>query len=337
MHKTVLAKTKAFTLVELLVVIAIIGVLVALLLPAVQAAREAARRMQCANNLKQIGLGFHVYEGTFKVLPPETMCVGAGTHGTTAFTFILPQIEQGPLWERLAAVGMGSQVSWWMGSANTTHTPKMRAALDGYQVNAYRCPSSLMPKFREVAGARMMVPAYVLIAGSNNHDSTDRSGPNGGHCSGGGIFPGNVARRFGEVTDGTSNTMMLGEQSNWVANQKGTFRTAFETSGPWMGIKNSRIPAGNGTWSVTGTHDTNGTNTDMRSYAMTTVRDAPNPKGTANYMNAVMCNTPLASAHPSGVNVVLADGSVRFITDAINITTYKSLADRDDGLTLGDF
>src|ERR1700752_1631611 len=111
---------KGFTLVELLVVIAIIGVLVALLLPAVQSAREAARRMQCSNNLKQIGLAFHVYEGSYRVLPPETMCAGNGAHGTTAFTFILPQIEQNPLWEKLAAVGMGAQVSWWMGSANAT-------------------------------------------------------------------------------------------------------------------------------------------------------------------------------------------------------------------------
>src|SRR5258708_30193604 len=99
-----LRKVSGFTLVELLVVIAIIGVLVALLLPAVQQAREAARRMQCANNLKQIGLAFHVYETTFRVLPPETMCPGTGSHGATAVVFIMPQIEQRPLFDRLASV-----------------------------------------------------------------------------------------------------------------------------------------------------------------------------------------------------------------------------------------
>jgi prepilin-type N-terminal cleavage/methylation domain-containing protein len=328
---------KGFTLVELLVVIAIIGVLVALLLPAVQSAREAARRMQCANNLKQIGLAFHVYETTFKVLPPESMATGGGAHGATAFVFILPQLEQGPLWDRLAAVGMGAQVSWWMGSANATHTPKMRAALDGYIVPAYRCPSSQFPKFRDIADSRQMVPAFVMIAGSNLHDSVDRRGANGGHCSGGGIFPGSVARRFGEVSDGTSNTFMLCEQSNWVAGQRNNFRTAFETSGPWMGVKNSRIPAGDGTWSSTGAHDTGATNTDMRSYAMTTLRDAPNPKGTAAYMGNVNCNTPLTSAHPGGVQSVLADGSVRYLTDVINLTTLKNLGDRDDGNVVSDF
>src|SRR5262245_9139816 len=123
---------RAFTLVELLVVIAIIGVLVALLLPAVQTAREAARLMQCANNLKQIGLAFHNYESTHKVLPPETMCVGAGTHGPTAFVHILPQIEQSGLYDRLASVGFGATVSYWMGSANAkTRSEERRVGMGG--------------------------------------------------------------------------------------------------------------------------------------------------------------------------------------------------------------
>jgi prepilin-type N-terminal cleavage/methylation domain-containing protein len=328
---------RAFTLVELLVVIAIIGVLVALLLPAVQAARESARRTQCANNLKQLGLGYHVYESTHRVLPPATMT--NGQHGPTAFIMILPQIEQGPLFDRLAGVGFGTQTGFWMDSANAK-TALIRPILHNYFVNGYRCPSTLMPRFRTVSAVTetsLMVAAYVNIAGSNLHDTTDRNGPNGAHCSAGGLFPGSVARRFAECTDGTSNTMMLGEQSNWVAGQKNTFRLAFSASGPWMGIKNWRLPNGNGTWSVTGTHTASPSDTDMRSFAMTTLRDPPNPKGTATYMNEVMCNTPLASAHPGGVQCVLADGSVRFLSDVININTYRFLADRDDGQAVGDF
>jgi prepilin-type N-terminal cleavage/methylation domain-containing protein len=327
-------RIKGFTLVELLVVIAIIGVLVALLLPAVQTAREAARRTQCANNLKQIALGFHNYEGIYKVLPPETMTTG--THGPTAYVLTLPQIEQGPLFDRLAGIGFGSQVAYWMASANAK-TPLVRAALNGYLVTTYRCPSSMLPKFRTINDSQQMVGTYPMIAGSNLHWTTDHNGPNGTHCSAGGLFTGIYPRRLAEATDGTSNTMMLGEQSNWVAGQKEVYRNAFSDSGPWMGVKNTRIPNGDGTFSSTGAHDANGGTTDMRTFASTTLRDAPNPKGVATYMVNVQCNTPLVSAHPNGVQIALGDGSVRFITDSIDLTTYKRLADRDDGNALGDF
>jgi prepilin-type N-terminal cleavage/methylation domain-containing protein/prepilin-type processing-associated H-X9-DG protein len=330
-------KRDGFTLVELLVVIAIIGVLVALLLPAVQTAREAARRMQCGNNLRQLALAYHNYENTFKVLPPGTMA--PGSHGPTAFVMILPQVEQGTLFSALAAVGFGSNAVYWMDSP-TAGTAKIRPMLNGHMVSAYRCPSTPMPKWRDVSAvepARLMVAAYVNIAGSNIHDSTDHNGPNGGHCSAGGVITGNFPRRFAEISDGTSNTLMLSEQSNWVAGQKGVFRTSFSASGPWMGSKNPRIPAGDGTWSITGVHAGSPGPQDMRAYAFTTIRDAPNPKGTAAYMNEVMCNTPLASAHPNGVQGAFADGSVRMITDTINLLTLKYLADRDDGNAVGDF
>jgi hypothetical protein len=104
-----------------------------------------------------------------------------------------------------------------------------------------------------------------------------------------------------------------------------------------MGIKNPRLPQGNGTWSSTGTHTASPSDTDMRSFGMTTLRDAPNPRGAAAYMNNVMCNTPLSSPHPGGVQVVLADGAVRFVPDNVDITTYKRLADRDDGASTSDF
>jgi prepilin-type N-terminal cleavage/methylation domain-containing protein len=327
-------RLKGFTLVELLVVIAIIGVLVALLLPAVQTAREAARRMQCANNLKQIALGFHNYEGIYKVLPAETMTTG--THGPTAYVLTLPLFEQGPLFDRLAAIGFGSQSAYWMASANAK-TPLIRAALDGFMVKMYRCPSTVMPKFRNIADSWQMVGTYPMIAGSNVHQSTDHNGPNGTHCSAGGLFTGIFPRRFAEATDGTSNTMMLGEQSNWVANQRDVYRNAFSDSGPWMGVKNTRIPNGDGTFSSSGQHDANGGTTDMRTFASTTLRDSPNPRGIAAYMVNVQCNTPLVSAHPGGVQVALADGAVRFVSDNVDINTYKRLADRDDGNPLGDF
>jgi prepilin-type N-terminal cleavage/methylation domain-containing protein/prepilin-type processing-associated H-X9-DG protein len=328
---------KGFTLVELLVVIAIIGVLVALLLPAVQSAREAARRMQCGSNLRQIALAYHNYENTFKVLPPATMA--PGSHGPTSFVMILPQVEQNTLFSQLAAVGFGSNAVYWMDSP-TAGTARIRPLLNGHMVSAFRCPSTPMPKWRDAVAiepARLMVAAYVNIAGSDLHDSTDHLGPNGGHCSAGGVITGNVPRRFAEISDGTSNTLMLSEQSGWVAGQRDVFRTAFSASGPWMGSKNPRIPAGDGTWSITGVHAGSPGPQDMRAYVFTTIRDVPNPRGTSPYMNEVMCNTPLASAHPSGVQGAFADGSVRGIPNAINLVTLKYLADRDDGGALGEF
>jgi hypothetical protein len=243
------------------------------------------------------------------------------------------------LFDRIASIGFGTQTGFWMDSTNA-NTAKLRPVLDAYVVHAYRCPSTIMPRFRDVTAvspARMMVPAYANIAGSNLHVTTDHNGANGSHCSAGGLFPGSVARRLAEATDGTSNTIMLGEQSNWIAGVKNTFRTAFSASGPWMGIKNSRLPKGDGTWSSTGAHASSPSDTDMRSFSMTTIRDAPNPRGTATYMNEALCNTPLASAHPGGVQAALADGSVRFLTDNINLTTFKNLADCDDGNAIGEF
>jgi prepilin-type N-terminal cleavage/methylation domain-containing protein len=330
-------KTRAFTLVELLVVIAIIGVLVALLLPAVQTAREAARRMQCSNNLKQLGLAYHNYADTFGVLPPATMA--PGSHGPTSFVMILPYVEQNPLFSQLAGVGFGSNAVYWMDSP-TAGTARIRPLLNGHMVSTFRCPSTPMPKWRDVSAvepARLMVAAYVNIAGSNIHESTDHNGPNGGHCSAGGIVCGNVNRRFAEIPDGTSNTLMMSEQSSWVAGQKNVWRTAFSASGPWMGSKNPRIPHGDGTWSITGTHMASPGPQDMRAYVFTTIRDVPNPAGTAPYMNEVMCNTPLASAHPGGVQCVLADGSARSLSNTINLFTLKYLADRDDGQAIADF
>jgi prepilin-type N-terminal cleavage/methylation domain-containing protein len=330
-------KRKAFTLVELLVVIAIIGVMVGLLLPAVQAAREAARRMQCGNNLKQIGLAMHNYADVHRVFPPVASVSphSAAPHSTTLFTFMLPFIEQGPLYDQVAAVGFGDGVGYWLGSANP-NTVLVRNIFNNVVIPSYRCPSSPFDRTRAVSGTAQMVATYVPIAGSVNHVSTDRNGHNGGHCSGGGVFPGNATYSFRDIIDGTSNTMIVSEQGMWIARDQGN-RTAFDPSGPWMGTKNHRLPNGNGTWSATGGHASNPSNTDMRAYAFTTVRQGPNPRNLVNFQQANVCNTPLASAHPGGVQALLGDASVRFINDSIELLTLYNLSDRNDGNVLGEF
>lgn len=324
---------RAFTLVELLVVIAIIGILIALLLPAVQAAREAARRAQCSNGLKQIGLALHNYHDTNKCLPPATMT--SGSHGASCFVRILPFMEQMPTYEQLSAVGFGNQTNYWLGSGSA-NTALIKVILEKTTVSAYRCPSSPMAETRSVGGTEQMVPSYVLISGSNAHQSTDHNGQNGGHCSAGGIFPGNLGIKFRDITDGTSNTLAVSEQSSWNGDRR-SYDTAFSTSGPWMGGKNSRIPKGDGTWSSSGSHGSGASTTDMRCYGHTTVRQAPNPPQYVAYHQANRCNTPLLSQHPGGVQGLLGDGSVRFISETVQLTTLRNLADRDDGNPLGDF
>jgi hypothetical protein len=267
------------------------------------------------------------------------MAPGGSIHGPSAFVRLLPFIEQLPLYRQLSEVGFGLKGHYWLGSANT-NTALIRSILAGVKIPAYRCPSSPLPETKAVSSTypvEIMVPSYVLIAGSNAHSSTDHDGYDGGDHSSGGLFPGNVAYNFRDITDGSSNTLAISEQSNWVAGLTTENRTAFSDSGPWMSLKNTRIPKGDGTWSSTGSHDSNPSDTDMRCFANTTIRQTPNPTGTANWQKSTRCNTPLASTHPGGVMGLLADGSVRFISDTIDLDNLKHLADKDDGHVIKEY
>ncbi len=177
---------------------------------------------------------------------------------------------------------------------------------------------------------------YVGIAGSTQHSSVDPNGQDGGRCSGGGVFVGNRGTAISRITDGTSNTIMIGEQSS--PPPSGTdLRVASEASGLWMGGKNARVPTGPGTWSSTGAHNTGNVDTDMRCYCITTVRQSPNVQGLANFQLSTRCNTPLKSNHTGGIMVGLSDGSVQFLSNSIDLITLYNLSDRDDGNVLGEF
>lgn len=345
MHRIRSSKS-GFTLVELLVVIAIIGILVGLLLPAVQAAREAARRMSCGNNFKQMGLAILNYESTFQKLPPAAMKepnAPNAWHTASAFIRILEFMEQGNLYQQAAVYGFGSSTNYWLGSTSA-NTALIRPIYAQSRFEIYRCPSSAQPETVAIAVSGQptydfMWPSYVLIAGSDVHQSTDHFARQSSHSSGG-IFPGSIAYKIAQATDGTSNTMMVSEQSGWVRRLDGTIittlRTAASAQGSFpMGSKNPRIPRGDNTWSSTGSHGTGGNGSqDVRCYCMTTVRQAPNAKGTNPFSAAQQCNTILNSEHPAGVQAVFVDGSVHFIPDSIDLVTLKRLADKDDGQTV---
>jgi prepilin-type N-terminal cleavage/methylation domain-containing protein len=332
---------RGFTLIELLVVIAIIAILIALLLPAVQQAREAARRSQCKNNLKQIGLAIHNYESSFSTLPPSTTAMtNSGLHGPTQWVRIMPLLDQGTIYQQTSQYTDRIVTSWWMGSSSagqTTATPPLWQLVDGFKPPILQCPSSTLPFVQAVTGrGSYMTGSYVGISGSSQHRTVDPNGQDGGRCSAGGTFIGNRAIRLNAFLDGASNTMMVGEQSA-PAPSDTDLRIAVDLSGIWMGSKNSRVPNGPGTWSTSGTHDTGGPDTDMRSYAVTTVRQSPNVLGLANFQLSSRCNSPLKSNHTGGIHGLLADGAVRFISDNINLTTLYNISDRDDGNVLGEF
>ena len=157
---------RAFTLIELLVVIAIIAILIALLLPAVQQAREAARRTQCKNNLKQLGLALHNHHDTYQYFPPATsqdqppFGPAASNWGASWMIYILPYIEQSSLYNQLT-IGGGT------GYGNTANGAKFA----GVRIGGYRCPSSPLPDTTTsavpgCAAGQMMMPTYVAITGA---------------------------------------------------------------------------------------------------------------------------------------------------------------------------
>jgi prepilin-type N-terminal cleavage/methylation domain-containing protein len=313
-----------FTLVELLVVIAIIGVLVALLLPAVQAAREAARLSSCKNNLKQVGLALLNYESQRRALP-----VGAQAHvaraippvtfGVSWWTEIAPHLEQ------MAAMSRFDKSSPNCGSA-LDHI-KNGSAVDDLLVSTMLCPSSPLPPLLDVGAFQVMMPSYVGVSGASSHDGFPEARvnaccepPNDGEISGGGALLANRAVSLREVTDGLTQTLAVGEASDYAFDSGGT---------PY------RIDGGHRLGWITGTR-IRGTPPDYAApypaWNLTTTRYRPNmrkyPFPGVEHDHGP--NNPLVSPHPTGVGALLLDGSVVLVSDEIDLTTYKLLSTRDD-------
>jgi len=335
---------RGFTLIELLVVIAIIAILVALLLPAVQQAREAARRSQCKNNLKQLGLAFANYHDVHNTFPMGNH--GRDGWGMSFYPALLPYLDQTALYEAFDfSVNNGNDIGY------TDQCNNLRAkGVETTLIPSLLCPSSPLPRRVQSTCANSMAASYVGIMGAaqgNGFTATQAkqiranccrccSGLSGGHVSAGGMLLGpegggssGVQRiqRGGrpvllrQVTDGTSNVMMMGESSDW----------AFDASGNPQHVDPS-WPHG---WMMGTHHDAN----RRRHFNLTTVRY---PIGTRDYnLPGVKGNhgpnNPLVSAHPGGINALLADGSVRFLTESMDLGILKALALRADGEPLGDF
>jgi len=365
-----------FTLIELLVVIAIIAILIGLLLPAVQKIREAANRMKCSNNLKQIGLAVHNYHDTMGFLPSAGSADGKplsggpwpnSGEGTNWLVHIMPYIEQGNIYNRLTFTGD----SGWT-NVNTSPTSSAVNNVNivaGTVVSIFRCPSDprapLLQNGSNVPGGiQVMRPSYVAIAGAVNcidggspcafqesRNTTSGWSPEFGLTAwGGAIVPGFSNVTLSTITDGTSNTALASERAGkmyWKDTATGPRIPAGDGDLGDGGICNGLIRGQDG-----GQRDELGNLRPMQNWSdnraqhFTTVRYQPNQKtwlrnvaNTGVYSNSHSwkcegANVPLTSEHSGGVNVLLGDGSVRFIRDTIDILTLARLATRDDGQVL---
>lgn len=301
-----------FTLVELLVVIAVIGILVALLLPAVQQAREAARRMACENNLKQIGLALHQYHDQLRVLP-----FGWNTHGTAWSALILPQLEQSGLYDTLVFAESGNG-NWGSGPSNE------RAA--GTLIPVYRCPSMPQPEHVDNDGIAERVPASYRGCGSSDVMSDDPSTTPAGYRSfqeveHNGLFYGCSRVALRDVLDGTSTTIMVGESYTDVAFvQDGNAMDYWYLGSPQIDPCNC-----DGT--------TNGT--EFSEFAGSTA-----PRMNARFIAASSGyekEMSFGSYHVGGAQFCFADGSVRFISESVDRPLYRALGSRDGAEVIGKY
>jgi prepilin-type N-terminal cleavage/methylation domain-containing protein len=322
------SRGNAFTLVELLVVIAIIGVLVALLLPAVQAAREAARRSSCLNNMKQLGLGMHNHHDVLNRFPPGCAndkqpfgtSANGGGWGSSWKVYILPYIEQSNIYDRWIFDGNSS------GYTHSTNMPLVNQV----KIKVYRCPSSVIPDTYATsynAGSIQMMTSYTGIAGAYSATAPFNNVGSGGYgytAQDGCLFA-NSSQNMSALTDGTSNTIMVGEQSDHLRDSNNQ---------PILGSFSAITSQGPHGWTMGAGNANKGKDYTDRHFNCTTVqysinqRGLPNSGGTGDNMGN---NLPLSSRHSGGCIVTVADGSSRFLAQTTAINVLLAFSGGQDG------
>jgi prepilin-type N-terminal cleavage/methylation domain-containing protein/prepilin-type processing-associated H-X9-DG protein len=347
----------AFTLIELLVVIAIIGVLLGLLLPAVQQVREAAARTQCQNNLKQMGLAFHNYENTRRCFPGYTdpPIDGTDARGYAPHAHLLPYIEQDNL-------GRGydpTQTQLFINpGTNQSVAPSLVQTVQTV-IPIYVCPSDPLPVVQttNVSSTYTVPPRnYGAFAGLNYVVNCGSGAAYGGQGGSGdirvptdGIFWFGSRTRIASITDGTSNTLLVAEALRGNGNPDPFGPALLGQTADLTGVAtltlNDFPPGGvvpplNATsylqgigWNsgrcsswLWGTLSRNGFNTFLR----------PNDP-TPDVIYRIPGWFTARSRHPGGVNILLCDGSVRFVSNGIDPNTWRSLSTRSGGETFGDY
>jgi prepilin-type N-terminal cleavage/methylation domain-containing protein/prepilin-type processing-associated H-X9-DG protein len=338
---------RAFTLIELLVVIAVIGILVALLLPAVQVAREAARRMQCKNNLKQIGLALNNYHEAHKMFPPGRMRSMVDGQGRcfSAYAHLLPYLDAAPLYARIDF------------NANPDDFARNGTAL-GQTIPFFLCPSD---SYRILQSS--VVDGVIVDAAVHNYPlCTGTTFPLSPRNPGGvpvtGVFFENSSVRFADVTDGSSNTVCISETikseggpTTWdgVSRTNGFVLTAGNdnaTNGPELtdygsqchqaGLKLQQTRGSKWLYGAPGhsmynhIRPPNDPDVDCRG-------GLPHSNRTNYWWDRLSLNVAARSRHSGGVNALFCDGHVQFVGDSVNIGVWRALGSRNGRETAADF
>jgi prepilin-type N-terminal cleavage/methylation domain-containing protein/prepilin-type processing-associated H-X9-DG protein len=294
-------RRRGFTLIELLVVIAIIAVLIALLLPAVQQAREAARRSQCINNLKQLGLALHNYHDTHNVFPPGWIGVQSGgpdMEGPSGFAWgvhILPYVDQGPLYNR---------INFNVSLLDSSNAIALQTVLP-----VFRCPSDPSPDKWQIAEeanpsnilATLPTANYVGGFGTEGAEDICIAAPfPAAQCVGDGMFWHNSKVRMADVSDGTSNTIFLGEHRS---------DKTLDWHSTWVGL----VPGGE----------------EATARFLAVSDHTPN--------HPALHIDDFSSWHTGGVHLLFGDGRVRFLTQSVDFGVFRAITTRAGGETTGEF
>jgi prepilin-type N-terminal cleavage/methylation domain-containing protein/prepilin-type processing-associated H-X9-DG protein len=335
----------AFTLIELLVVIAIIAILIGLLLPAVQKVREAAARAKCSNNLKQVGLALHNYEGVYGKFPPATTRVDRDTwmHGPTWWVYIMPYVEQDAAYNKIV---FPRQTFWFGGAGGHANTLIWKDVHFSFM----ECPSTPLARFSAAASSGdvgYQRPSYTCILGAIPHPSGMLANSQfRGPVSDGGVITLGRGQPMGAMSDGTSNTIMVGEQSGQMFHANGS---PLPLNGPGdrsdgrvdnnrgfhMGTSHVGFPSGDNSMDA----GRNCTHSNCaRCYNTTTIynRGIVSKGLVFNDYGELRCNKPLNSAHSGGINALYTDGHVAFLRDSLPLDTLKQLVNRDDGTVISN-